>query len=312
MGEGEVVAVGEGVEREGAGAEAGKVLAWGRGVGGPAGSVRFSAKVARRICMRLESGETLRAICRDVEMPHRETVRQWAAKAPKFALAMERSLTAAGWQSDGGRKPVWDETSAAMICARVAAGEGLSRICEDPDMPSLAMVYRWRATRADFAGALALARQTLAERFFDLGWEIAQAVTPETAYATRVKLGHLRWTVAGLAPTRFGKVRPLDADAETEVRLLPQPPPPPPPTQTLLLRRFLIEKRAEDGALRVVGFSPDPETGQMVRDNDPPWEPAPPGDWVQRPPWNGNPEGGTPTGPYYPTRDPGAGPEGGG
>ncbi len=305
MGEGEGAAVGElGV---GGDAAAGKVLAWGRGVGGPVGSVRFTAKVARRICMRLESGETLRAICRDPEMPHRETVRQWAVKAPKFARAMERSRSAAGWHGGGGRKPVWDETSAAMICARVAAGEGLSRICDDPDMPSLAIVYRWRATRVEFAGALALARQTAAERFFDLGWEIAQAVTPETAFATRVKLGHLRWTVAGLAPTRFGRVRPLDADAETEVRLLPQPPPPPPPTTTMLMRRFMIEKRQEDGALRVVGFTPDPETGEMVRDNDPAWGPAPKGDWVERPRWNGNPHGGTPAGRHYPTRAPGEG-----
>jgi hypothetical protein len=38
----------------------------------------FSEELATRICERLSAGETLRAICRDDDMPHEATVRSWA------------------------------------------------------------------------------------------------------------------------------------------------------------------------------------------------------------------------------------------
>lgn len=39
---------------------------------------KFTEEIASRICERLSAGETLRAICRDENMPHEATVRSWA------------------------------------------------------------------------------------------------------------------------------------------------------------------------------------------------------------------------------------------
>jgi hypothetical protein len=54
----------------------------------------FSEELATRICERLAAGETLRAICRDEDMPPESTVRRWALDdfngfAAQYARARE-------------------------------------------------------------------------------------------------------------------------------------------------------------------------------------------------------------------------------
>jgi len=236
-------------------------------VGGPSGAVRFSAKVARRLCARVEAGESLRAICADAEMPHRSTVRLWMRALPAFEEALLRARRAAGWHMLGGQKPMWCESLASEVCARLAAGERLSRICDDPEMPSLSLVYKWRATRPEFARAIELARQVQAERYFDLGWEIAEAVTPANAFATHVKLTQLRWTAAALAPTRFGKVRPVVAEAAAlaEEALEGAAEDAGAREVTFYVRHFKREEQP-DGTVKVVAYRQHCVTGELVRD----------------------------------------------
>lgn len=185
-----------------------------RRLGGPVGAVRWSASVARRLLARVESGESLRDICADREMPHRSTVRLWAKRMPQFAARLARARTAAGWHMRGGHKPRWDETIAAEMFSRLCEGETMTKICADPDMPSFTTVWTWQQTIPAFAEAVAMARRIQAERFCDLGWDIACAVTPETAFATKVKLEQLRWTAASMAPKRFGRFRAVTWEDE--------------------------------------------------------------------------------------------------
>jgi hypothetical protein len=54
----------------------------------------FTQDIADRICERLADGETLRAICRDDDMPDERTVRRWALDdvegfSPQYARARE-------------------------------------------------------------------------------------------------------------------------------------------------------------------------------------------------------------------------------
>jgi len=42
--------------------------------------VKFTQKVFDAICLRIANGESLRAICEDEDMPHRDGVRKWLAK----------------------------------------------------------------------------------------------------------------------------------------------------------------------------------------------------------------------------------------
>ncbi|MBX3483292.1 hypothetical protein [Phenylobacterium sp.] len=178
-----------------------------RRLGGRRPAVRFSAVVARRICTRLEAGETLRGICADPDMPHRTTVKAWRKALPKFAASVERARRAAGWHMRGGHPPKWCEWTAREVCMRLAAGERMRDICADPDMPSEALVGKWRRERPQFAAALREARAMVAERLCEDSWEVAQAVTPSDAFATHVKLLHMRWMVECFDPTRFGRFK---------------------------------------------------------------------------------------------------------
>lgn len=193
-----------------------------RRLGGPAGSTYWSAAVAKALLARVESGESLRAICADPAMPHRSTVRLWVKKLPVFAQRLTRARTAAGWHMRGGQKPKWDEVLAAEVFARMCEGETLTKICRDPEMPAFNTVWKWQATIPEFAEAVALARRIQAERFCDEGWDIACAVTPETAYATEVKLRQLRWTASVRAPRRFGRFKPVTAELDGDPQAGPQ------------------------------------------------------------------------------------------
>lgn len=221
-----------------------------------AAGVRYSRAVADAICAAVAAGESQVALCARPGMPSRPTLRLWTQKHPEFAEAFARARAEGGVAQANGRASSYNEAQAGEIYARLCEGESLSSICEDPAMPAFSTVYAWRRRHADFEAMLRTAREVQAERFCDLGWEIAQGVTPKTAKAVAVQLGQLRWTAAVLAPKRYGRLKPLDADV-------------PRPVTTVLIRTFRAEP-GPDGTMRVVSYAPDPETGEVVREMRPP------------------------------------------
>jgi hypothetical protein len=54
----------------------------------------FNQKDAAEIAARLSKGEPLAVICRDEWLPHDNTVRDWAAADPEFAVAIARAREA--------------------------------------------------------------------------------------------------------------------------------------------------------------------------------------------------------------------------
>jgi hypothetical protein len=213
--------------------------------------VRFSAALADELCARVAAGESQLAICAAPGMPCRSTLWAWTKAHPEFGEAFWRARVAGGVGQANGPACGYNEAAAAEIFARLCEGESLVSVCADPAMPAMSTVHAWRRRRPAFDDAIRLAREVQAERFCDLGWEIAQGITPKTAKAVQVKLGQLRWTAAVLAPKRYGRLKALDADV-------------PPAVQTVLLRTYGAEK-GPDGKLRVVSYVPDPETGRVVR-----------------------------------------------
>jgi len=213
--------------------------------------VRFSAKVGRAICARVAAGETVQAICRDEGMPNRSTVTAWAKAWPRFRQVLGRARTLGGWDPErGGRRSGYCEVTAMEVFARLCEGEPITAICADPAMPSHSTVMRWRDAEPDFARRLALARQVQAERFCDLGWEIASAVTPGDAYATHVKLMQLRWTAAAMAPARFGRFKPVAAEADAAAAE---------PTEVVFRVRHFERVDGPDGVARVREILPEGE-----------------------------------------------------
>lgn len=179
--------------------------------------VKFSAELARVIARRVALGEPVVAICAEPGMPTHGTVSKWARERGRFARSLRRAKEAAGWTTGMHPGPKYCEAQAVEIYARLCEGESLKSICLDPAMPGHSTVYRWRERFPEFAAMLRAAREVQAERFCDAGWEIASAVTPQTAYAAHVQLAHLRWTAGVLSPKRFGRFKAVTWEDEAGV-----------------------------------------------------------------------------------------------
>jgi hypothetical protein len=225
--------------------------------------VRWSATLGRGICERLAQGELLYAICRDPGMPTPEGVATWARGKPAFAEEL-RAARLAGGRPEGTRGPVFSycEATGQTIYERLCEGESLTAIGRDPTMPSLSTIFYWRRRIPAFEALVQTGKAIQAERFCDLACELAAEATPETAYLTHVRLTHLRWTAGVMAPKVF-KLKPVDA---------------PEPRQQLnvLMRRFEIEEDPATGQTKVVAYCPNPETGEVEREDVPGWK-RPPG-----------------------------------
>lgn len=100
------------------------------------------------------------------------------------------------------------------ILDRLAEGESLRKICQDPDMPSRHTVMRWQDDNPDFATKCARAREWQADYMDDLVMETAQACTPETAVADRVKISAYQWRASKLAPKKYGDKLAVGGDPD--------------------------------------------------------------------------------------------------
>jgi hypothetical protein len=115
-----------------------------------------------------------------------------------------------------------------------------------------------------------------AETWFDRGFEMAQAITPKTAYASEVKLRWLRWYVGKLGPRRFGNMKPMDAPKPAE------------PPQHTTWKTFWLET-GPDGEQKVRARWYDHENNRIEGDVPGDWGPAPARE-SYRPPSHGGPE----------------------
>ena len=226
------------------------------------GVVRYSDEVAERLIARVAAGEVFYEVCREPGMPTPQSVGRWAKARPAFGARLRAARAAGGRPVHGGGVWTWCEEAADAIFERLCDGESLTRICDDPSMPSLSTVFYWRDRVEGFEARVQTAMRIRAERLADVGWELAMEGTPETAYLTQVRLAHLRWMAGVMAPRQF---RPK----------LVEPPTPPEPAKRVLWRHFKIEEDAATGKKHVVAYCPNPDTGQIEREDEPGWRQAP-------------------------------------
>lgn len=202
------------------------------GAGFEVNESRYTEEIATEICLRLASGESLNAVCRDPETPNKSTVLKWAARHPAFAEAMVKARARAAGRVDNGptrklrrqlarlaergrappdRPGGYSDAAAETICRRIAHGEALADICRDPDLPSHVTVGAWARRNPAFAYMLELAREQQALIKLDLAWNIARDATPATLPLARLRIATLRWQAARLDPRAFADKAPIPA-----------------------------------------------------------------------------------------------------
>jgi len=173
-----------------------------------------AVKVAhvRRLCRRIEAGETITEACRDPTMPPRSTLVFWLARHDELRALVEDAEAAAEAVFGPRRRAYhrWDPELAEELLARIADGRGLREVCAEADMPAACSVTRWLNERPEFAEAYRRAREEQADVLFDLAWRIACEATEETVRTSKLKIETLKWRVGKLVPRKYG---PLKAQA---------------------------------------------------------------------------------------------------
>jgi hypothetical protein len=128
-------------------------------------------------------------------------------------------------QPKRGRRSAYSDKIAEAICDRLVDGESLRAICADPRMPAKATVFRWLASNQEFRRSYALARECQAEDFAYEILEIADDSSRDYVKKTgvdgkvtwvfdkehiarqRLKIKALKWTMARMAPRKYGSHR---------------------------------------------------------------------------------------------------------
>jgi hypothetical protein len=105
------------------------------------------------------------------------------------------------------------------VCDRMAGGESLRAICEDPAMPHRSTLRRWESEEERFRAMLDVARRHQADTHFDdilrIAMEIPDAPLEATAAEVSAYRAHLavaafqidtlKWIAARLNPKRYSE-----------------------------------------------------------------------------------------------------------
>lgn len=100
------------------------------------------------------------------------------------------------------RPTVFSPAIADEICERLSEGESLRSICDAPNMPSKAVVFRWLGGNDAFRDQYTRAREAQAEALADEITQIADE-EPDPARA-RVRVDARKWVASKLKPKKYG------------------------------------------------------------------------------------------------------------
>jgi hypothetical protein len=100
------------------------------------------------------------------------------------------------------RASLYTDELAREICDRIAGGESLTGICNDPEMPGKRTVLEWARDKDDFRAMYAEARDRQADHFAEEIISIADTDTdPQRA---RNRIDARKWFASKCAPKRYG------------------------------------------------------------------------------------------------------------
>lgn len=116
-----------------------------------------------------------------------------------------------------GRPSDYMPEVAADICALLANGESLRKVCERPGMPSKTSVFRWLAEHQEFRDQYAKAAETRADAIFESMFDIADNAVEEAAAVAkaRLRIDTRKWALARMNPKKYGDKVSQDIDVKS-------------------------------------------------------------------------------------------------
>lgn len=102
-----------------------------------------------------------------------------------------------------GRPSDYTPQLATAICARIAGGESLKRVCSAEEMPDRTSVYDWLNKYPDFANMYARAKEDSADVDADDIKDISDDLT-EDPQSRKVRIDARKWIASKLKPKKYG------------------------------------------------------------------------------------------------------------
>jgi hypothetical protein len=136
-----------------------------------------------------------------------------------------------------GRPTDYTEELAADICARLAEGQPLVKICGGDDMPATSTVYRWLNTHEDFRRLYTMAREDQADTIADEILKIADDTTGDTVVdedgkattnwenvqRSKLRVDARKWLASKLKAKKYGdKVQVGGAEDLPPIEMTPE------------------------------------------------------------------------------------------
>lgn len=120
-----------------------------------------------------------------------------------------------------GRPSSYTDAIAHKICERMSEGESLRKVCSDPKMPSMSMVFRWLANEdnAEFRDQYARAREAQADKYADELVDIADEGKSEDANIIRLRMDARKWAASKLAPKKYGERLDLNHGGSVNINI---------------------------------------------------------------------------------------------
>ncbi len=109
---------------------------------------------------------------------------------------------------------------ARKICAALAEGQPLTKICRKAGMPSYATVMKWRAENPAFSDMYMRAREDQADTLADEITDIADGASGKSAAevnAARLRVDARKWVASKLKPRVYGDKLDVKVDPESKL-----------------------------------------------------------------------------------------------
>jgi len=110
---------------------------------------------------------------------------------------------------------------ADIICQKIIEGDSMTKICEDPNFPSVSIVAKWKKMNDDFATQVRASYQSRADHYHDkVLSEAEKTKTKDDAPAQKVKIDAYKWAAEKGNPEQYGNRTKLIGDPNAPLQLI--------------------------------------------------------------------------------------------
>lgn len=136
-----------------------------------------------------------------------------APKGNKFALG-----------NDGGRPTLYSQELSDEICAHIADGLSVRKICAMEGMPNMVTIFNWLAKHDEFVKQYTHAREIQAESHADGMVDLADeppertatgSIDPASVNDKRLRIDTRKWIASKLLPKKYGDRQTIDLNDVT-------------------------------------------------------------------------------------------------